>query len=134
MAGMKGRSGGHNRLNLAELQRRGTLRPSRHRALLASAAPLAFPAPALPPPVPDAVLDGLQAAGRAIVEPLWQAYAVGPSNERLLHELGVQADRLADIRTALVDAPPIARPSWLRAERHAVALLAALLRQLDLER
>jgi hypothetical protein len=134
VAGTKGHSGGHNRLTAAELLKRGTFKPSRHRALLATTPPLAFPSPSQPPPLPDVVANGLQAAGLSIVGFLWQHYQVSVGNQLLLHELGHAADRLHDIRAALAAADPDARPRWLRLERLAMMAYASLHRQLNLER
>ena len=69
MAGVAGRSGGHNRLSLEAHQARGTFRADRHAHLIA-ASPVA--------PVPRAdrrrVLEGLSAGPRRIAVSLLDAY------------------------------------------------------------
>jgi hypothetical protein len=63
MAGMKGRSGGHNNRTLQEHLDRGTFRRDRHGHLSAQTT-----IPRAPAPVPENVVQGLQAPGKALVE------------------------------------------------------------------
>jgi hypothetical protein len=146
MAGRVGRSG-RPRKPLLDHIRDGTYRFDRHGPLPADlpasgSAVVAFPVPTPPPAVPDDLLAGLKDAGRALVEQLWKDYQFSTATTPLLHELGRQADRLAEARTALVDKPLVYKNSrnepqlnpLLRAERNAVHTLMAIFNQLDLEK
>jgi hypothetical protein len=131
MAGVKGRSGGHNRKNLAELKQTGGFRKDRHAHLLAAVPPRsqAATAPALvgmtssqPDALPAEVLDGLGAAGQRFATASWREYEGWSGAELTLLR---QAARLLDDAEAATDE---------KARRLAVRAFAAVVGQMGLGR
>lgn len=113
MPGVRGRSGGSNRISVAEHLRRGTYRPIRHAKLAALAglqapqgplakyrAPVVLP---MPPPATDAlpahVLDGLGPRGTAFALACWRDYSGWtPTSTALLCEAAHLLDAIAALR------------------------------------
>ena len=141
MAGVKGRSGGHNRLSPAEHLRRNTFKPSRHGSRAAARAalallqggrqghPLSVGATARQPDgVPDppaALVAGLDGRGRELVLALWSDYEQWSAAKLvLLHELGGVADMLARYE-AMAMADATAAPGELTNQSETVARLRA---------
>lgn len=92
MAGLAGRSGGHNRKSLTALQVAGTFTPSRHNHLLKAAVS--------PPdwhPTPDE-LAALGAAGQRFVTQMVDAYTFSLSEGILLLEAAQAVAALATWR------------------------------------
>lgn len=119
MAGRPGRSGGHNRLSLADHAARGTKprNPTLRglRLVSAEAAP--------PDPLPAELLAGLLPGGLglAFVERCWQDYeGWTPASVMLLREAGMTIDALELMRGQ-------------KGERAAQRLLVTVLAQLRLE-
>jgi hypothetical protein len=107
MAGIQGqRSPGRPRKSLAELERSGTFRASRH-SHLRDVSPPSRPAP----PVPDALIAGLGVHGAAIVASLWTAhdFESNPAAQLSLRAIGQNVD--------IVEDPDTARPDRLRSQR-----------------
>ena len=118
MAGVKGRSGGHNRRAIEAHILAGTFRKDRHgvppRATTATA-------PAMrAPDVPAAVLDGLQPAGRGFVMAVWPEYEWSPAEATLLRMAATLVDDALSIDPA--------------ERRQAVRLFSTLVQQLGLVR
>jgi hypothetical protein len=132
VAGVKGRSGGHNRRTLADHQLRGTLRPGRHRGLVDPA-----PVPALPltwKPTPKD-LDALSTAGRAFLADALASHEFNFLAGRLLLDAAWTLDMMAVCQASIaaqgvtVTGPRGAvRPNPMVREhlRHAAWLLRAL--------
>jgi hypothetical protein len=120
MAGMKGRSGGMNRVSVDLHRLRGTFRNSRHAG--ATQTPrLATAALDGPLPVPDDLITGLFGRGRRFVEAAWANYAGwGVGTRELLREAGMLFDQLETLRGQ-------------RGERAAQRLLVTILASLHLE-
>ena len=99
MAGMPGRSGGHNRLSIAEHLQHGTYRADRHGALKpASPWPMAASTSAAAEVKPPAaLLDGLGKRGRAFVR---DVFAELEPNRVEMHVLRVAAEALDDAHAA----------------------------------
>ena len=122
MAGMPGRSGGHNRLPIEILKRRGTYRPSRHGALT-SAPPDAVP------PLSEAdrrrTLRNLPPAARRVASDLLEAYqGWDASSLEVLRNYAQSCARLSTLHQAEPD---------LRAIYREMRCNLALLKALDLE-
>jgi hypothetical protein len=120
MAGMPGRSGGHNRLSAAEHVLRGTYRKDRHGPRPARAA-AATPMTDGSEPVPALVTEGLGEHGRRFVKAVWCEYDNWSHPELTLLRA---AARTVDDYEAAPDA---------HERRQAAKLLAALIAQLKLE-
>jgi hypothetical protein len=112
MPGVRGRSGGSNRIPVQVHLAKGTFRPARHAARLAALSAQTGvlakyrPAPVVPPlravdrpPLPASVLAGLGARGQAFARDCWDAYADwSPASLALLHEAGHLLDALEALR------------------------------------
>lgn len=114
MRGGKRPGSGRKPKALADLQLTGGFRPARHAHLLKPAFPVASPLPA-------AVLDGLQARGRAFVESLWPEYTEWTLvSQVVLREAGLLVDQLEALRGT-------------KGERAAQRMLLSVLAALDLK-
>jgi len=91
MPGVKGRSGGHNKIPVALHLARGTFRPARHAKAVA-APPRASWGPT------EAQMRTLGEAGRAFVIRQMAAYDISVLDGELLLEAAICADRLAACR------------------------------------
>jgi hypothetical protein len=91
MAGRPGRSGGHNRISLAEHVLRGTFNATRHGRRQA-----ALNGPPWSPT--KAQLQALGPNGRGLLERLAAVYVLGVLEGELALEAAVVADRLAELR------------------------------------
>jgi len=137
MAGRKGRSG-RKPLSIEAHLRKGTYRPDRHGPIPAETRPVTGATPAAPAPLTghEAMLDGLGAAGRALVAA--HLDALGDWNPRdlaLIRQAGEARDRQVALQAA-VDADGVVvggepHPA-LRAERQAGAAVVTALRALDI--
>ena len=96
MAGVKGRSGGHNRRTLADHQLRGTYRPSRHADLVTPA-----PAPPLTWKPSPKDLEPLSAAGRAFLADALQSHEFNFLAGRLLLDVAWTLDLMAACQAAI---------------------------------
>jgi hypothetical protein len=95
--GRPGRSGGHNRIAVAEHVLRGTFNATRHTPQLP-------PGPSWQPE--SAVLEALGADGLALVGRLRASYPLSPIEGELVLEAGHAADRLAELRAHRRQASP----------------------------
>jgi hypothetical protein len=95
MGGKRGRSGGHNRLTVAEHVLRGTFNATRHGGRPARAAAAVLPAEPLPP----ALVEGLTGPGKDFVTQAWQHYdGWTPPARVLLRQAGLLLDDAARLR------------------------------------
>jgi hypothetical protein len=118
MAGKPGRSGGHNRVAIAEHRVRGTYRPSRHDRRTDPQP--ALPVPLSPAVVPLALVEGLGAAGRTFAEDVFRSYDGWATHERALLR---QAARCLDDAEAAATS---------RGRQSAIRLFASVVAQLHL--
>src|SRR5262245_61157378 len=100
MAGRPGRSGGHNRIPLAQHVLRGTFNVTRHGRRVAAIAG----APAWQPSAPQ--LAALDVEGRAFLDRLRATYDLTLVEGELALEASVAVDRLNEIRLTRREASP----------------------------
>ncbi len=125
MAGVVGRSGGHNRLSMEQHRLAGTWRPDRHADR--PAADKDRPSQDVSRADRKALLDGLPAVGRAIVVKLVSRYhGWDEAGLATLRSYAWACARLHDL-----EQDPAADPRAVRAETRTAVLL---LRALDLPR
>jgi P27 family predicted phage terminase small subunit len=136
MAGVKGRSGGHNRLSAEEHQLRGNYRPGRHGSL--AVAPARPPAD-VPAPVPAGLSRGAQKA--------WRGYMADfdewTRTDLSLLELALRSKDRAEQCRRRISAEGLTLRSrrggtrlhpLVRVERDAIAFVLNTFKQLGLER
>src|SRR5262245_3399341 len=99
MAGVAGRSGGHNRLSIADHQRRGTFRRGRHALAAVDLMPPSTEEHR-PPKPPRGLLTGLGAAGRRFVRSAYANYELDDFEAELLRLAALNLDDAANAREA----------------------------------